>query len=1444
VKSRQIEVKTPEQKENAPNRKNRSVTPPQEALPPTKFGTLFRPRRMYGDRQPLSSKTPKEKSINEEFNMYTTPAARGQEQVVFSNDTPLTGSGVGEYDLNSSAWAMMGDSEDFVWQTSGTIDEDGIAMMNESLISSNTSRDGIALSPDTDTAVAVDREKSTDSDSSPPSHLSQNSEQKGPANRLVRSSRAKKKDALSIIIPGKVSPFDAFRQNSTHIALDETSAYAAKIKELEAALESEKALRMALEANNPTSRFETPASFRSRMTASPSSLSSNSLDAGSLYARNQTLVKEVRFAEQTCIEVSEKNTNLEQQMTEHQIKLERLQTENQSLQKQLAHLDEQRTAAVSLENSWKARVSELESLLASAEEERMGALNKCREWENRYNKSIENTQRQIESNSDREGRLLRAILHQESLSKELGNTPQKLQSTEQELNEALRVEQELNSKLQLSENLNQQLQEEKKELENRLTQELCDLRNRFQAQLDESNAMNDELCMKLNDWKSLKDERDRLESQLHSIKEDILRQADTIQELRSTLSDTTKELTGEKNIRFEVMKKLSSEKEKLSNDLIEAQTENVTLRQQLEEMREQNALEKRKIDEEKEIIDESNLRAKEHELRQENNIPVTQTHENQDTCFFLSDWRHALATLTVEALKKCPQELNNFFDRIDEKSVRDAESIMTYRMECLVRLFTDLHRAMKLDSVRKETEIASTSNDFVDVYSASLANGLPPHQSFIALATNLGEGLSPARTVNLELMEEARQESFDETNQPLEQVVVKGEASEANMSESFSTIAGISHLFNEDGSDVVSGSPSSHKSGTSVTNSEDCEEKEFTHLNLEVSGEDADFWKMKCNERDAEVKELKTKLESVTAEAERASDELDRLKLDLSTLNTENGRLRAKVEEFSMSVNENENLRRDLDRASMEKDKAKEEYDRLSSEIALIKAANVELDLAKQKLESTLRERDQTAATVEAALEDACQRLEEAQAEILSLNSRLLERDEVETTLRDKMNMDANVISDLSASITEKDHQIEHLEKERMILVDRLDEKEKALEQVEEKMTSLLHTNDILQAEKSRLVKEIENEVRQQKFFSQDLDDEKAQLLESFESSECRRLAAEERAEDFEKRLFQVQGEYQALKSEYEEKAKEAVSQKQELSAAFEQIKTFRKTLQSDRFHLDKARQDLTRLDSVISGLEAEKAVLKSELSNAEKIKSEHEFTKAKSYALERKLKITEETLETITNELNTSKADNMAKLELDETLQRELSLARKAALDSEKRLLLAREAIVALESQMDRRRTLNKELQNKLDRSISDNANLTHELTMINSRLVQSEEMLKAQTSIELRLREELFAINEKKEAVEVEHEKLGKEIKQVRQSLSSSEEVRRGLEQRLVELDGALQDKEESLSRSNKKIEVLEKKCKGLRKYTRKVAGKCDAWEIYFEKIGLTPEIFSQGH
>ena len=498
------------------------------------------------------AKTPNKKGSAEK--KAVTPTMAQQEEVVFAGDTPLS---MANGDLNSSAWAMMGDSDDFDWGGNAIGDEDGIALLNASLISLNESQDATELPPKTPARGS----KGPDTPQVCYDEWNRNS----PTSRLVGSSRA-----VSLGVPGKGSPFDTFRLNSTYIAVDETCAYETKIKELEEALEEERAQRKTWESNVQQS-FQTPAPVRGTASSTPVSAMRNGLDADSLYARNQTLVKEVRFAEQTCIEVSNEKQNLMKQADDLQAEVETLRKENQSFQARLTSLDREKATAESLESSWKSRVTELESLLSSAEAEKASLQKKYRELEENFRETQQKAAKDTNTASNREGKLIRAILDQEKLSKDLKAAREKYKLAEERAKalENINGEREEALQIELEKCRKQTLEEENELSETRRRNDAAQMRH-LETELELQRDVEVELRTELN--------------QAQEVNNGMLLQ---IEELRECLSrqkeESSESAQAERHRLFSQLQNLESELQRKVSDLLESQSKVETLTMQLSE---------------------------------------------------------------------------------------------------------------------------------------------------------------------------------------------------------------------------------------------------------------------------------------------------------------------------------------------------------------------------------------------------------------------------------------------------------------------------------------------------------------------------------------------------------------------------------------------------------------------------------------------------------------------------------------------------------------------------------------------------------------------------------------------------------------------------------------------------------------------------------------------
>ena len=150
-------------------------------------------------------------------------------------------------------------------------------------------------------------------------------------------------------------PFATFRQNSTHIALTESQHYLDRIAQLE------QALQQRYHSTTSTSAAAAAAAVTTRTSNIPTN------ETKSLWERNQTLVKEVRFADQTCVELS---GQLQASCAENErLQLQLKQLQQQQQRKERAQSNAAAAAAAS-KQEWELQQA---TLTAQHEQERLQA---------------------------------------------------------------------------------------------------------------------------------------------------------------------------------------------------------------------------------------------------------------------------------------------------------------------------------------------------------------------------------------------------------------------------------------------------------------------------------------------------------------------------------------------------------------------------------------------------------------------------------------------------------------------------------------------------------------------------------------------------------------------------------------------------------------------------------------------------------------------------------------------------------------------------------------------------------------------------------------------------------------------------------------------------------------------------------------------------------------
>ena len=139
------------------------------------------------------------------------------------------------------------------------------------------------------------------------------------------------------------------RRNSMNQALDDSSIYIDRIQELEEALHlaQAKAAHDSLDHDHIEKSHGTP--------AKSVSLKGH---ASSLLERNKTLIKEVRFAEQTCVELSQRNAALEKQVERLEGHLHETRSENESLHDEIVQANRECATLVTQKDALEVALSE------------------------------------------------------------------------------------------------------------------------------------------------------------------------------------------------------------------------------------------------------------------------------------------------------------------------------------------------------------------------------------------------------------------------------------------------------------------------------------------------------------------------------------------------------------------------------------------------------------------------------------------------------------------------------------------------------------------------------------------------------------------------------------------------------------------------------------------------------------------------------------------------------------------------------------------------------------------------------------------------------------------------------------------------------------------------------------------------------------------------------
>ena len=168
------------------------------------------------------------------------------------------------------------------------------------------------------------------------------------------------------------SPATTLRKNSMHISLQESTGYVARIEQLEdelaAAKRSMKEQRDFYDEQTAEQhKFTIPLQPHSPFDPNNHQKHSPGTQQRKLLERNQTLLKEVRFADQTCVQLSEQNAALEgklemreEQLEQTRKEYENLKVENASTEALLKEMEQAKEDKKGLERQLHAAYDKLE----------------------------------------------------------------------------------------------------------------------------------------------------------------------------------------------------------------------------------------------------------------------------------------------------------------------------------------------------------------------------------------------------------------------------------------------------------------------------------------------------------------------------------------------------------------------------------------------------------------------------------------------------------------------------------------------------------------------------------------------------------------------------------------------------------------------------------------------------------------------------------------------------------------------------------------------------------------------------------------------------------------------------------------------------------------------------------------------------------------------------
>ena len=1246
-----------------------------------------------------------------------------------------------------------------------------------------------------------------------------------------------------------------FRQNITDVSVQETQLYVKRIAELEAAL---------LQAHKFNDRLQSEKSRKEKNGELETDNKPAVPDRETLWERNKTLIKEVRFADQTCVELSAQRLALSQQVEMLQEQLDHTRREKEQLMSrqhverldsnmrdqdksasQRKELEERLDLLQGERDSFKLTVEELKMRLAASEKL---FLERSEKQEEEFRERIRQAQ------SDHERKFQELATEKELVERDLNDTFKTLDEVKWELqqsifsvekvttenNRLVNTVRELGDRQKVDNELLEELREQNTDFLREKTK-LCEDLDRASVALGELEDLTQEtkrlLCEKSAECAELRDQLEELKQTCENFEARVLSQ--------EQLEAEKVELESELGVSSQRISDLENQLHSSQEGESATRREVALLQKEIVDLKDKFAEERRLLEEDRDVAkcQMESVALEVQRARASMSVAAEESEEH------LATTRKDLekTVLALEAVKtECQRShlpVGGIVERLVasmqvqaeaiDREINDKSRVLCHRMSSLENTLSFLRESIVFEVDGSSAE--SSDGSSVDPEMSTLTENTQSRisQQTPAVADEELECIEATfdsdrdKSTDLELMEEAR--LIDEREFPdSEELMDRDVASYATSKESgegdgdsLSSIAGLSHLFAEDVaidmSISVSRGPDTATNEPQVQDqrpSPPCGKKMFILGGGEEtnSSDDDSTDNNLCStdELDLRLSSLVDELAEVKSQLTTRDNECDVLRTELQTVQREKADLEAELCATMARAEEH-----------------CQEFGVLQAECNERLGDNKQLLQECEDLRGNIDDLEKDCSILRDAVEEIRAERDASIAECESLGRRIKDLSCAREDAERAMEFLQKELADRAAEIeaqnvdnTSYSTEISKLRKERVDLRQDLAELQTQAQSLTQERDHLLEEMSQCEQERDKKRSVLEQRAALAESESKRLETRLKDVLDELSavSNEKARVSADldllheefrgsvSECESLKERLELVQSKTTMLEEERDRFRDEMSALAKRMDEALKESASTIRLLTDENGDLKQKLNDGSRdLDEALGQSGSLRSSLEQLLSDKAELECTLERSRDRFVALEKKVA-----------QLETMNSESALEVEEYKSL---LKSAEDLALHAEERLLQEQNRAEEYRFESDRIQETCRDLSDRLERT-------RNEHRMISSKLQQKVNEVK---ELESSKREAEAAVS----GCQKQIEELSLMVEQLRTADFHNEEEEQGKSENdgdaVMRIKAALRESHAEALEMRARKDSLETKCQRLGGYVRKLTDKCDEWESY---------------